>query len=293
MRLFQLLTQYLPYWIVLVGILGYLAPTPAALSDFLVPWLLFLLILGLGLTLNVRDFRSKLSWKEIFGLLLLQLIILPTTAILLSLAFPPGPLRDGIFVLGLVPAEITSPLMASMARGDAVLSAIFLILSMLVSLLIIPFVAGTHVAVSLAIELSFSVILPLAIGVIVRRWFWQPRRELCDALSVTAVLGLIFLACTALSTVGLLPLLLLVGLSLVIVVAGFGWGMLIGRCIGATHKRLISLIFFSGMREFGVAVAIAVSAFPYGAGIPAAIYGPIMIFVAGTTASFLKKRSAL
>lgn len=286
----RILTDYLRYWILLAGVCGYLLPGPAGAGEFLVPWLLFAMMLGLGLTLTRRDFRGALRWREGIAALGMQLIAIWATALALRFAFPPGPLRDGMLVLGLAPAEITSPLMASLAGGDLALSATLLVLSMMVSLLIIPLAAGPQAAGALAVELLLSVLLPLGLGILVRARFWQPRRTVCDALSAAAVIGLVFIASAPLQGLRVATLVTLAGSALAMVTIGFGWGALAGRLAGATGGRFVSLVIFGGMREFGVAAAVALSAYPNGAGLPAAVYGPVMLVVAGVVASRLRNR---
>ncbi|HEY3366338.1 MAG TPA: hypothetical protein VGK74_14885 [Symbiobacteriaceae bacterium] len=289
----RILTDYVLYWILLAGVCGYLLPGPATAGEFLVPWLLFAMMLGLGLTMAPGDFRGALRRREALGALALQLIAIPLTAAALRFAVRPTPLRDGIFVLGLAPAEITSALMAGLAGGDLPLSATLLVLSMATSLLVIPLAAGTQAAGPLAVELLLCVLLPLGLGMLVRANFWQPRRELCDATSASAVIGLVFIACGPVGGAGLPALLTLVLVALAMVAAGFGWGVLAGRLVGASGGRLVSMVFFGGMREFGVAAAVALAAFPSGAALPAAIYGPVMMVVAGVVASRLRVRHSV
>lgn len=284
----RIITDHLLYWILFAGVCGYFLPGPAGAGKFLIPWLLFAMMLGLGLTLTLSDFRGALRRREMMAALGMQLITIPGTAVVLRFAFPPGPLRDGIFVLGLAPAEITSALMAGLAGGNLALSATLLVLSMAVSLLLIPLAAGTQAAGSLALELLFSVLLPLGLGILVRARFWRLRRDVCEGLSAAAVIGLVFIACAPLGVVGVAALVKLAGVALAIVAAGFGWGALGGKLAGATGGRFVSLAFFGGMREFGVAVAVALSAYPNGAALPAAVYGPVMMLVAGMIASRLR-----
>ncbi|MCL4532459.1 MAG: hypothetical protein M1582_04615 [Actinobacteria bacterium] len=286
----NVLTDRLIYWILLAGLFGFLFPGPAAAGGFLVPWLLFTMMLGLGLTLKPGDFRGALRWREAAAALGVQLVAIPGTALALRLMLPPGPLSDGVLVLGLVPAEITSALMVGLAGGDVPLSTMLLVLSMVVSLLVIPFTAGPQAAGALSIELLLSVLLPLGIGILVRARYWRPSVDACWALSAASVVGLVFIACAPLKGVDVVSLVTLAGLALVMVASGFGWGALAARLVGVNGRALVSFAFFGGMREFGVAAAVALSAYPAGAALPAAVYGPVMMLAAGTVASRLRRR---
>ncbi|MCL4370830.1 MAG: hypothetical protein M1380_07960 [Chloroflexi bacterium] len=286
----NVLTDRLIYWILLAGIFGFLLPGQATAGGFLVPWLLFTMMLGLGLALTPDDFRGALRWPEVAAALGVQLVAIPGTALALRLVLPPGPLRDGILVLGLAPAEITSALMVGLAGGDVPLSTMLLVLSMVVSLLVIPFAAGAQVAGALSVELLLSVLLPLGIGILVRARYLRPNPEACQALSAASVVGLVFIACAPLGAVAPASLLTLAGLALAMVASGFGWGALAARLAGVSGRRLVSFAFFGGMREFGVAAAVALSAYPDGAALPAAVYGPVMMLVAGMVASRLRSR---
>ncbi len=68
----RVLTDHLLYWILIAGILGYLLPGPAEAGAFLVSWLLFVMVLGLGLTSTLRDFRGALRWQEAIATLAIR-----------------------------------------------------------------------------------------------------------------------------------------------------------------------------------------------------------------------------
>lgn len=88
------------------------------------PIALFMVMLGMGMTLGLIDFRRVASQPRAFGLGFgAQFLLLPLLAVLLVLLFElPPELAVGLLVLSLCPSGTTSNLFSYLAKGDVALS---------------------------------------------------------------------------------------------------------------------------------------------------------------------------
>lgn len=145
---------------------------------------LFLMMLGLGMTLQSEDFRRLRSAPRAVALGLLgQLVLLPAGAfgIAGALGLSP-PIAVGLVLIAACPGGVTSNLLTWLARGEVALSLSLTAASSLVSFLTVPFLVSlalrTWGSEGPSIELSLgetigtifaSTALPVILGMIVKR----------------------------------------------------------------------------------------------------------------------------
>jgi BASS family bile acid:Na+ symporter len=147
--------------------------------------MIFVIMLGMGAALTPRDF--VLALKKPFGLLIglvSQYGIMPAIALALALVLPvPDTVKVGIVIMGSMPGGTTSNIFTYFAKGNLALSVLMTVNSTIVGVLAIPFLVITNLAIlkavgaiSVVIPASNIVItlvlllLPVVIGVLVRRW---------------------------------------------------------------------------------------------------------------------------
>jgi BASS family bile acid:Na+ symporter len=252
-------------------------------------------------------------------LLALQYGPLSLLAYLLSRLPLPQPVSAGILVLGVCPCEISSGVMVMLAGGDAALGTMTVAASLLAGTLLTPWLLTqyAHGAVvvdrgALTRELMLSVGLPLIAAVSLRGWlmlqraqawlmtsftFWDDpaslaRRRtapgfvlrtadrLLPAVAALAVLALLFIVAGSTRSVLLsADAAVALALCLALNLAGYAAGWLLFRLRRAPELAVRAAVFTSGMREFGVAAAVATSALP--AAVPVAgLYGILILLTA-------------
>lgn len=94
------------------------------LTTVVLPFSLFVIMLGMGLALKPSDFTEVLKNPKpaLIGIFC-QLLILPLLAIVLASLFNlPPPLAIGLIVLGLSPSGVTSNMFTFLAKGNVALS---------------------------------------------------------------------------------------------------------------------------------------------------------------------------
>jgi len=151
----------------------------------ILPGGLLLIMLGMGLGLEVRDFRNLLRNPRaaIIGVLG-QLLMLPALAFALTAWLDLSPeIAAGIIILSACPGGVTSNAMVFFARGDTSLSVSLTAFNSIVTVFTIPFIVGLglriHLGESASIELepvqtilrlSMISIFPVLSGMAVRRF---------------------------------------------------------------------------------------------------------------------------
>ncbi|HVC40002.1 MAG TPA: bile acid:sodium symporter [Candidatus Dormibacteraeota bacterium] len=287
-------------WVVVAALVGVGLPAGAR---SVIPWVPVLLagqVLGVALTLTPGALRAASHHLRLVGLaLLVQWTVLPGIGLLLHLLAPTPLLATGILICAVSPAEITSALMATVAGGDVALAMACMSGSLALSIALTPFWLSVglgrtvHIRVaSLALELALSVLLPLAVGIGLRARFAAIARwrHLCLDGSA-ACLVLVVLAGTASARGALLSAAILTLLPFVaaLIVGGGIAGWSLGWLLRLPHRRAVAIGFPIGIREFGVAIAVAVAIAPRSSSV-AGVYGILMVAAAGTLASRIGKR---
>ena len=293
------INRFLVWFVVLSAIAGFFLPQVAFLSAF-VSGILFVMILGLALTLEIKEFVSvaRTPWKVLIAILT-QYSVIPLLAYGLSLLIVDENLAIGILIIGAAPSEITSALMVGLANGNLVLGTTIMIFSILVSPFAMPWILSIMSvdstsldSIALFRQLLLIVVVPVLIGVMIRTRFrhLQRHKDWFTSLSSTMVILLIFIVASKsgeeilnFSLIGLALILLALNLL------GYGAGYLVARILHISEVK--SYIFTIGMKEFGIATAVAIQFFGSGAAIPAAMYGIIMLVTAPIMTRILRDRS--
>ena len=105
---------------------------------------LIIIMLGMGLSLVVDDFKRIIVYPKAIAVgLVNQLILLPLIGFAIVVIFPLAPeIAIGIMILAACPGGPTSNLIAHLAKGDTALSVTLTALSSFVTILTIPFIVN-------------------------------------------------------------------------------------------------------------------------------------------------------
>lgn len=147
------------------------------------PICLGIIMMGLGLHLTVTDFRRVLTQPKAVAIaLFVQLIVLPPTCFLIARLFNlPAELGLGLLLLAASPGGITANLFSHLARGDVALNITLTAINSLLVLITLPLWVVTGMSYFLSaennvppptskvLEVALLVIVPVLVGMIVRR----------------------------------------------------------------------------------------------------------------------------
>jgi BASS family bile acid:Na+ symporter len=169
--------------------------------------MLFLVMVGMGLTLTGKDFALLISNPK--GIILgevLQFGIMPLVAVafgyLLGFHQHYPYIFVGMILITATPGGVTSNLMTHYAKGDVALSVSLTTLSTILSIFFVPLLLGAYcsnipdVTVptgTIASTIIVLVIIPLGIGMLVRRLNETLAKKMIPIFNILGVLALLFL----------------------------------------------------------------------------------------------------
>jgi BASS family bile acid:Na+ symporter len=249
-------------------------------------YLLGVVMFGMGLTLNLRDFKIVFSRpKDVITGCLAQFTIMPLLAWGLTRLFSlDEALALGVVLVGCCPGGTASNVITYLAKGDLALSVGMTGVSTLLAPFLTPLLtwalAGKSVDVNVAsmfLSILYVVILPIVVGLFVK-WFWPKFTEQAtDYLPAFSSLAIAFIVAIVIAANA--GKLMAGGLIIVVVVilhnlCGLTLGYLIGRLLGLAEPKKRAISIEVGMQNSGLASSLATlhfAAYPL-ATIPGAIF---------------------
>ena len=273
--------------VLLAAVFALLFPdTLSSVRPTVINYLLGVVMFGMGLTLNLQDFKVVFSRpKDVIAGCLAQFTIMPLLAWGLSTLFVlDDALTLGVVLVGCCPGGTASNVITYLAKGDLALSVgmtgVSTILAPFLTPLLTWLLAGKTVdvdIVSMFLSILWVVILPIIVGFIVKR-LWPKFTEAAVAyLPAVSSLAIAFIVMIIISANA--HKLLLGGFVIVVVVmlhnlCGLGLGYLIGRLMRLSTSKRKAISIEVGMQNSGLASSLATihfAAYPM-ASIPGAIF---------------------
>ena len=215
--------------------------------------LLGVIMFGMGLTLNLRDFKIVFSRpKDVIVGCLAQFTIMPLLAWGLAKAFHlDEALAIGVVLVGCCPGGTASNVITYLAKGDLALSVGMTGVSTLLAPLLTPLLtwalAGKSVDVDVAgmlLSILWVVILPIVAGLVFKGlWpkFTERMTAYLPAISSLAIAMIVAIVISANA-----HKLMAGGLVIVVVVmlhniCGLSLGYLIGRLLGLSEPKILPM----------------------------------------------------
>ena len=249
-------------------------------------YLLGVVMFGMGLTLNLKDFKIVFSRpKDVIVGCLAQFTIMPLLAWGLAKAFQlDEALALGVVLVGCCPGGTASNVITYLAKGDLALSVGMTGVSTLLAPLLTPLLtwalAGKSVdvdVVGMLLSILWVVILPIVVGLIVKALWPKFTEKAVDYLPAISSLAIAFIVAIIIGTNA--HKLMAGGLIIVIVVilhniCGLGLGYVIGCLLRLSEPKKRAISIEVGMQNSGLASSLATlhfAAYPL-ATIPGAIF---------------------
>ena len=286
-RLCYYISEYMGILVLAAALLALLFPgTLQHIRPKVINYLLGVVMFGMGLTLNLQDFKIIFSRpKDVIIGCMAQFTIMPLLAWGLSRAFQlDEALALGVVLVGCCPGGTASNVITYLAKGDVALSVGMTGVSTLLAPFITPFLtwalAGKSVnvdVVGMLLSILWVVIVPIVVGLIVK-WLWPKFTErVTDYLPAFSSIAIAFIVAIVIAANA--NKLMAGGLIIMIVVmlhnvCGLGLGYLIGRLLGLSEAKKRAISIEVGMQNSGLASSLATlhfAAYPM-ATIPGAIF---------------------
>jgi len=144
---------------------------------------LALIMLGLGMSLTVKDFTRVIKFpKDFFVGFVCQMLVLPIIGFtLIKLLNTPIELALGVMIIAAAPGGVTSNVLTKFADGDVALSISLTAIISLISIISVPFIIFlsidllniTYVAreismIGISLKMFFVVTIPVLLGMSIR-----------------------------------------------------------------------------------------------------------------------------
>ena len=277
------------------------------LTDVLMPVALGVIMLGLGLSLTVEDFRRVVSYpRAAFIGLFSQIVLLPAVAFGLASAFGlPPELAVGLVLLAASPGGATANLFSHLAKGDVALNITLTAINSLLAVVTMPLFVELALRTFMeqdkrlplqtdkAIQVLVIILVPVAIGMAIRskkESFAQRLERPVKGLSA-GFLALVILAAVLKERANLVEYFQQVGLAaLSFNLISLAVGYLLPQLLAVPRRQAIAVGMEIGVHNGTLAIAVATTVLGSTAiAIPAAIYSLIMFFTAAAFGWFLAR----
>lgn len=144
---------------------------------------LALIMLGLGMSLTVKDFTRVIKFpKDFFVGFVCQMLVLPIIGFtLIKLLNTPIELALGVMIIAAAPGGVTSNVLTKFADGDVALSISLTAIISLISIISVPFIIFLSIdllnityvereisMIGISLKMFFVVTIPVLLGMIIR-----------------------------------------------------------------------------------------------------------------------------
>ncbi|HCC71357.1 MAG TPA: hypothetical protein DEQ09_09445 [Bacteroidales bacterium] len=272
------------------------------LSQYILPVTLGLIMINLGLSLHLEDFRLIFSEpKALITGLICQMILLPAIAFTIAgLSNLPDPIKIGIVLISICPGGATSNLITYLLKGNVALSISLTSINSILILFSIPayillasnLFLDEETIISLPfiptiLKIFLMILLPIAFGILIRYRFSKGAQAVERYMKyiTTLLLAVVFLFVILTNHseserpfrlyFRIAPLVLLLNIM------GMISGYYCGRWLRFSKPKLITLSVEVGIQNSALAITIASSPVFLDntiMAIPAVIYGMFTFF---------------
>ena len=144
---------------------------------------LALIMLGLGMSLTIKDFTRVVKFpKDFFVGFVCQMLVLPIIGFtLIKLLNTPIELALGVMIIAAAPGGVTSNILTKFADGDVALSISLTAIISLISIISVPFIIFLSIdllnityvereisMIGISLKMFFVVTIPVLLGMIIR-----------------------------------------------------------------------------------------------------------------------------
>lgn len=273
-------------WVLVAAVLAFFFPAGFKWIGPYIPWLLGIIMFGMGITLSLSDFSEVARHpKGVIVGVLAQFVVMPGLAYVLSkLLDLPSEIAVGVILVGCCPGGTASNVMTYLAKGNTALSVACTSVSTLLAPFLTPAIfyllAHEYIAVNAAsmfVSVLQVVLFPIVLGVVARAIFGVKIHSVSHLMPVLSVVAIV--AIVAAVVAGSRDRIADTGLLIfAVVVLHNGLGYLLGfwaaRLLGLNYADEKAIAIEVGMQNSGLGVALAAQHFAANpvAAVPSAIF---------------------
>jgi bile acid:Na+ symporter, BASS family len=274
------------------------APQANALTTVFLPIALGIIMLGLGLSLTLDDFKRVVLFpKAVVIGLFCQMLILPVICFFIARLFnlPPA-LAVGLMLLAASPGGATANLFSHLAKGDVALNITLTAINSIVTLITLPLIVNFSIHYFMVsndvvpmqfkkiIEVFAIVLIPVCIGMFIHYKSPKASVTLDKPIRILSALFLVLIIVGAIAKekANIVNYFEQVGLAaLLFNIASMAIGYYVPRAFNLNKKQAVAIGMEIGIHNGTLAIYIALNVVGNSAmSISPAIYSIIMFFTA-------------
>ena len=265
----HLLQKSFALWVLLFAGLAMLSPTSFVWLKSYIPWMLGIIMFGMGMTMTVADFKTVLQSPKAVAIgVAAQFVVMPSLAYMLCKVFNlPPEIAIGVILVGCCPGGTASNVITYMAKGNTALSVACTSVSTLLAPLLTPIIfyllASQWIeinALSMLTSILQVVLLPIVLGLVVRTLLKDTVQYYMPVMPLISVVAIVLIVAAIIA--GSKGQILESGLFILAVVILHN---ALGNLIGYWVSRLFKLPYADskavaievGMQNSGLGVALA------------------------------------
>lgn len=269
----QLIQKTFALWVVLFSALAMWLPEAFIWLKAYIPWMLGIIMFGMGMTMSASDFKSVLQSPKAVGIgVAAQFIVMPALAFLLCKLFAlPPEIALGVILVGCCPGGTASNVITFMAKGNTALSVACTSVSTLLAPILTPAIfyvlASQWVDINawtMLLSVLQVVLIPILLGLVVRSIFQKQVEASIQLMPLVSVVAIVAIVAAIIG--GSKAQILESGLLILGVVAlhnGLGYllGFWAAKLIKLPYADCKAISIEVGMQNSGLGVALAATHF--------------------------------
>jgi BASS family bile acid:Na+ symporter len=269
LRFTQFIQKTFALWVIVFAALALWQPEFFVWLKAYIPWILGIIMLGMGMTMTVDDFKGVLqSPKAVLIGVVAQFVVMPGLAFILCKLFNlPPEIAVGVILVGCCPGGTASNVITYMAKGNVALSVACTSVSTLLAPVLTPAIfyllASQWLkidAASMFISILQVVLLPIVVGLILRTWLKRQVESYIQVMPLVSVIAIVAIVAAIIggSKAAILQSGLLI-LAVVILHNGLGYllGFTAARFFKLPYADSKAIAVEVGMQNSGLGVALA------------------------------------
>ena len=202
LKLTQFVSKTFALWVLLFAFLAFVSPEAFLEIRGYIPYLLGIVMFGMGITLTFNDFSEVVKHpKSVIVGVVGQFVIMPAIAFALAKLFVlPTDLAIGVILVGACPGGTSSNVMTYLAKGNTALSVACTTISTLLAPLLTPIIF--YVLASQWIDIDASamfasvlkmVLFPIFLGLVIRALFKKQMAQISQTMPLVSVIAIVLI----------------------------------------------------------------------------------------------------
>ena len=295
LKLTQFVSKTFALWVLLFAFLAFVSPEAFLEIRGYIPYLLGIVMFGMGITLTFNDFSEVVKHpKSVIVGVVGQFVIMPAIAFALAKLFVlPTDLAIGVILVGACPGGTSSNVMTYLAKGNTALSVACTTISTLLAPLLTPIIF--YVLASQWIDIDASamfasvlkmVLFPIFLGLVIRALFKKQMAQISQTMPLVSVIAIVLIlaAVVAGSKDKIIDSgLLIFGVVVLHNCLGYLIGFIAAKALRLNNYDSKAIAIEVGMQNSGLGAALATAHFNPIAAVPSAVFsfwhnvsGPIL-----------------